>query len=1019
MLVGRDAALETLAAATRAAAHGRPSFVLVTGDPGVGKTALLAEVVRRVTTQGTRVLWGQCWQAEGTPVYWPWRQILRAGDGRASDVGGLALARLLAPQDRTADARPHDPRSTRFEMFDDVVRWLAHLAEAIPVVVVLDDLHWADDGSCALLAFAARHLRAARVLLLGAYRDLEAPAKLDLLTPHAELLPLDGLDAKGVAAVMADVTGTTPARDDARQMCTRTGGNPLFVRELTRMLTNYGAPAGHAQPPAQHGVYEILQRQTSHLTPACRQMLMVAAVAGRELRPDLLRRVLPGADRLSDLVAEATDARVLAGSAGTPDTHRFRHDLFREAVLVAMTPTQRGAIHLALGRALDEVSATMAPVQAAEAAGHYVAAWHAGHGEAAACAVAWSRSAAHDALTKLAASDARGHYEQALAIVDATTSGAADERIDLVLDLADARDRAGETAVARATYLGAADGARHTSDPVRLARAALGVHALGAPSGMSHAQSIALLEEAVGSLSDSGHQLVPLLLAGLARDLHHSWEAEHRPRATRLAEEAVALARRRGDTGTTAHCLLALHDARWLPGSAAGRLDIVDEIIPLAAGTDDLDLQAEAHLLRAAARIELGDHRGRGDLTEYCHRAERSGHTRGRWKALSRHATVALIDGDVDLAADLSAEAASLGRRIGQPDWNRVADGQLWEVLRFRGERDRYAELGHSGPLLASWPPWTALGAVDAGDADAAARMMAGFHVDRGFLPGPRTNPEPWSMAIVAEAVAMAGTRQQREEMYRRLRPLAGMHVVTGGCASYSGTFDRYLGLLADALEDHALAERHHTDAIALHEHLGAPRWLALSMRDRQRSSGRAGAARPVVLRREGDTWRLTFVGRSTHLPNLKGLQDLAALIGQPGRPVHALDLARGPGSDASRTVRLGADAVLDADAKAAYRDRLRALATEIDEAERHHDLHRLDRARVEHDTLVHELSTAVGLGGRDRRLGDEAERARKTVSSRIRDTIRRIRLEDADLGDHLAAAVSTGAWCCYEPPAT
>ena len=108
-----------------------------------------------------------------------------------------------------------------------------------------------------------------------------------------EVLPLDGLDAKGVAAVMADVTGTTPARDDARQMWTRTGGNPLFVRELTRMLTNHGAPAGHVQPPAQHGVYEILQRQTSHLTHACRQMLMVAAVAGRELRPDLLRRVLP------------------------------------------------------------------------------------------------------------------------------------------------------------------------------------------------------------------------------------------------------------------------------------------------------------------------------------------------------------------------------------------------------------------------------------------------------------------------------------------------------------------------------------------------------------------------------------------------------------------------------------------------------------------------------------------------------------------------------------------------------
>jgi hypothetical protein len=369
-----------------------------------------------------------------------------------------------------------------------------------------------------------------------------------------------------------------------------------------------------------------------------------------------------------------------------------------------------------------------------------------------------------------------------------------------------------------------------------------------------------------------------------------------------------------------------------------------------------------------------------------------------------------LIAGDIDAARTLSERAAQLGRRIGEPDWSSVADSQLWEIVRFTDERGRYAELAHNGDTINGWVPWRALGLVADGRVEAAADLLRGFDLDRGFRPGARATPEPWAMAIVAEAVAAAGTRAQREELYERLTRLAGLHVITGGCVAYGGAFDHYLGLLAAALGHSAQARHHFAAAVAMHERVGASAWIALSRRHQDQLLAAPDAPDPdrPIMRRDGDTWTLSYAGRQAHLPDRKGLHDLATLITHPGRSIHVVQLltGRSPGG------RPGADAVLDADAKAAYRRRLTELDTEMDD----HDPHRAERARLEREALLRELAAATGLGGRDRRLGDTTERARKTVTSRIRDAIARIRRHHPDLAAHLDASVSTGAWCCYAP---
>ena len=931
------------------------------------------------------------------------------------DIPGLA--RLLDPPD-PSDGPPGEQPAARFELLDDVVRLLTGLADQAPVVAVFDDLQWADEASLVLLEFAARHLHQAAVLLLGAYRDMEAPSRLSRLAGLAETLPLTGLDTGAVAAAMAQVAGVSPNGELAAQVRDRTGGNPLFVRELTRLLLAQGGlpHAGRPLPVVLDSVQETLQRRLARLSQACVQMLSAAAVAGPRIRPEVLRRLLPGPEELEGLLAEAGNARVLSAPPTPVDVHQFTHDLFRESLYASLGPAERSRLHGECGTVLETLAAAGVPVPAAEVAAHFVAAAAAGTATAAAPAVAWSRRAAQEASARLAADDACHHYQRALRILDAAAPDRDADRVGLLLGLADAQDSAGDAADARGTYRQAAQLARRLADPGLLAAAAIGLHSLGAPSGLSHAEPISLLEEAATALSATNSPLQAVVLASLARDLYHSWEHDYLARATDLAEQAVGLARRHDDRILLARCLLAWHDTQWLPGSASQRLTIADEMLDLAADARDRELHTQALLLRASARLELGDPRGHQDLTEYCHSAEQSGHARERWQAMSRRATVALIAGDIASARTLSSQAALLGERIGEPDWSSVADSQLWEILRFTGERSRYAELGHNAETIASWPPWQALGQADDGQSDQAAELLASFDLDRGFRPGPRTSPESWSMAIVAEAVAAAGTQVQREEMYRRLTPLAGLHVISGGCAAYSGAFDHYLGLLAESLGRTTQAHLHHAAAAAMHQRLGSPAWLTLSRRHLDRLDTEDAAhdgARPV-LQADGDTWQLSYAGRKAHLPDLKGLHDLAVLIANPGQPIHVTQLLTGQPPAALP----GADPVLDEQAKAAYRKRLAQLDTEIDDADEQHDLRRAELARLERQALLDELASATGLRGRDRRLGDSTERARKTITSRIRDTISRVQRQHPDLARHLSGTITTGTWCCYTPTA-
>jgi len=369
------------------------------------------------------------------------------------------------------------------------------------------------------------------------------------------------------------------------------------------------------------------------------------------------------------------------------------------------------------------------------------------------------------------------------------------------------------------------------------------------------------------------------------------------------------------------------------------------------------------------------------------------------------------------------------------------------------------------------WKPALALLLAESGRLDEARTTLAEVAA-LDFADVPDDANVLATMAILALTVRRLGDAARARLLYRRLEPFAERAVVTFvQPVVCMGAVARYLGLLAATAGDANLAQRHFEQAIKRNRALGAQPYLAHSLAeyaavlrardatgDRERAAQLVAEARAITgaigqeplreeltrntvapaatstevhggatpsaaLLRDGDVWRVSFGASSFLLKDSKGLQFLVTLLRNPGREMHVLDLVTtGDGTDEAT----GADAqvadlgdageLLDAEARAAYRRRVEELREELGEAERFHDLGRAARARSEIEFVSAELARAVGLGGRVRRAAGAAERARQNASRTIAAALKKIAQGSPELGQHLAATVSTGLFCCYDP---
>ncbi len=990
-LIGRESALAAAGSVLSDARSGFGQFLMISGEAGIGKTAMLAALID-LAGPVSLVLRGFCWESEGAPPYWPWSQILRASGLPMAELGeaGWLLEPVRSAESMSAGAAA----DAQFRLFEAVSRCLGSLAADRPVLVVLDDLHWADEPSLRLLGFLARALAAKPVALLGAYRDTEASAELHELAGRAQQLALHGLAKTEVEALAQQLAGTRLPAQVAAQLWQRSGGNPFFVRELTRLLVAQGSWHQQTQVPAS--VAETLRRRLARLSTECVRLLEWAAVAGRDIDLSLLTPGALAADEAAtlSLLNEARHAGVIAGTSEP----RFTHDLYREAILDGLSTPARASLNLSVGRALQARSGP-----AARVAAHLLAAG----AQARQDALEYTLLAAREATARLGHEDACAHYLRALQIIEERGApGTAGERTEILLQLAASHERTGKSGLAMQRFVQAADASRAAGDAVGLARAALGIHTLGHRSGAQNAKLVDLLREASQRLEATGGPLAlqSRVLAALARTLRHGSDQGSGAETTRTARRAVQLAAAANDASALATAKLAVHDALWTPGTAAVRLPVIAEMLDAAQASGDDDLVAEAHLLRAAALLELGEHAGRDELLTYVALAGYLGHARGRWGALTRQATFAQIAGRAEESARLGEQALELGLAIGEPDAIGCFCTSRFALVAL-GVREPATGMDASDPLwpmfplLKAWPP------AARGEAAEAAAALGDFSV----LDIPLwTGLEAFAAAAVVFAVA--GSDAQRTWVYEQLRPYAGTHVVIGGCASYHAAVDHHLGGLAASLGDTAAAEAHFRTAIAMHERLGAAGWARLSEQALAKLLAAPANQTANELKLVNGVRLLSFQGKQVQLPDAKGLGDLAALIDARGADVHVLTLV---GHDLAR---MGADPVLDQRAKAEFKSRLADLARQIDDADATGSPERAQTLCSERDALIRELAAAAGLGGRDRRLGDVTERARKTVSARVRDAMSKIERVHPELAIHLRSALRMGTVCSYTP---
>lgn len=1009
-LVGRDRELAALATLLDHVRAGRGRGVVLLGEPGIGKTSLVEEFADHARQRGLAVSWGRCTEADA-PAYWPWRQALRDLPGGLGSV----LEPLTGP-------------GSRSELFARVVQELATAPKGAPAVMVLEDIHWADAPSLALLRFIADALPGLPLLLVLTARDdpldttPEASELLRALPAHVERLPIGGLDGAAVGELVAEVLGRRPAEDLVARIAARSGGNPFFVREVAQLQALRGDESLVVPP----GVRQVLERRIARLSQPCHELLSIAAVAGEEPEPELLVEIVgEDVDAVMSRLDEAITARLVA--VDEPGL-RFTHALVREVLYVQQPAPLRSQLHQRVAEALEHRSQPTIPGRAA-LVGRLAAHWRRASGSQA------RRLAAERALAAARDAMARMGYEQAVRFYTWALDDPPEDEPTVLLELGEAQILAGELSAGRQTLLRAATTARQLGRPRELGRAVL---AMGTGIGGFEVQlhdegQVVLLEEALAGLGDDEPALRAALLARLSLAIYELRGVEER---VELAREATGLARLAGDARAEVAALAAWCDAEAGPDVVDARLDRSREMIAAAERLGEPASVLLARRLRVVALAERGDFGELdGEIAAYARTAERLLLPLYVWPIPVWKGMRALMAGDLAAARRFADEAADLAERSDSTNAELMVFALKTWLFRATGEVDEL--LTQLEDVLSSLPDHRTVDAGFAGFYAAAGRLdQARRYVDRRVAAGleafEKDSEYLASLWLLGDGALATGHTRGCELILEALSPYPELWAVDGIAGAVAGPVSLQLGRLALYLGRVDEARLWLADARRRAAQVGASLIVAqadeaLSALDKtgqggapsgavQAEEAAASTAARGVFQREGRLWHLRFRGAEATVPDSKGMRDLAVLLARPDQEVHALDLVEAAGGPPARAAGGHVGERLDAKARAAYRQRLADLQEELAEAEGHADEGRVAMLREERGFLAEELAGALGLGGRPRTLGDRSERARKAVAMRIRTAVTIIGEVHPDLARHLDRSIATGRFCAYRP---
>ena len=839
--VGREAEFAVARQALEALPQGVGGIQLVAGEPGIGKSRFAAEVAAEAEAMGVQALQVQCPPVAGRPAYWPWSELLRqllSGAERTS--WALPGADVLAQIERPTVQQSIVAR-TRF--FQEVRTRLEEAAGSAGLLVVLDDLHWADEPSLELLRYLAAAVSASPLLFLVTYRpdDVDHGHSMRRVLPLLARQPgisrivLQGLGAADVQRYARVVLG--PAFDHRRgeSLYLRTRGHPFFVTELVEMMQ------GEERERVPESIREMLNESLDRVSERALGTLRAGAVIGQEFGLAILQAVTNqrAEDLVSDLAA-AIDRRLMVRTTQPPGRFAFRHPLIREVLYEGMPALDRIRLHRRAAEALEQLQGPTLDEHLGELARHWVEAATPG---ALVRGADYARRAAESAMSRLGYEEAARLYELALG-ADPPYA----ERCRLLLGEATARFRLGEIRRSIAICKQAADTARQIGRPDLLAEAALVVHHIGDRDANTFLAD--LCEEVLAALAPGMTSLRVRLTA--QRSVALSRLARRTASDLRaMAAEAMDLA----DEDDDPEGVFSALDARQqLLAGVAGdeeRVDLGERAVTLAATSGRRSYALSGHLWRIDAWLKLGQTRhADADLREVVSIGATLRQPLVDWHVLTIRATLAELAGRLADAEWLIQQAhatgcpaedggidcyfygfmSGLGKLRGEfAEW----EARLWEFVRERPAEPPFAEA------------FIATTYIDLGR-EAEARVIYEQTIARLDALTPDTVPLSL-LAYLSELACAFDDKDRAALLYRALLPYGGCHLIPGyGTFACEGTVSRFLGMLAACQGQLDSAEVHHRQAIDDNGQAGALPFVAMSQFEYARLLRRRGRTRDV-----------------------------------------------------------------------------------------------------------------------------------------------------------------------------
>jgi DNA-binding SARP family transcriptional activator/tetratricopeptide (TPR) repeat protein len=908
-LVGRKRESALLRDWWASAGNGGSDLLLVEGDPGIGKTRLVGELARAVEIEGALVLWGRC-DEEPVAPFQPFAEALgryfhAESADRISRMPNWQLAELsrlvlrLRQYATSFDRDPGDLEGNRYRFFEAVTATLSEISGNGKLLFVVDDLHFADQPTLLLLRHVFRNIDPAKAGIVGIYIDTEVPAGpwmrqslADLRSDRSvETVHLEGLSEDGVEELVRSWP-RVPV-ELVPQLFKLTDGNPLFLEEMLDHLgeQEVGEGTGQGDSPLSadleppEAIRELVARRVSRLPEEVVYLLQAAAVAGQEFEASIVAEAAAlNPDQQLDAFDRAEESRLLRRTGGlVRDRYAFTHGLVRDAIYGELLRGRRVRYHHKIALATERLHGESIDRYVNELAHHfYMGAALAGADKA----VRYCIAAGGRALRLLAFEEAVGHLTRALEVAE--TSGDADQSAlcDALIALAEAQNQAGDETQANANFARAAALARAIGDPERLALTALRagpVSYLGIVD--AHDEQIELLEEALAALpTDDSHlrarvtaQLAVIIVALTGVPAPGVLE-----RAQRLSSEAVAMARRTGDRLALGYALRSRINVLWGIAPAPERLAAATELGEIAADVGDQFLSLHSHMWRVRELLAQGDVDAVNDeLERFETRDTGPVHPLEASWSLNVGAMMKLMAGDIEQAESLARrgmQAAEGYNDLAATFYGGLMVWTWWQREEVVALEPMFQEV--IGQAIEGYPILLTVLALIHAEAGQPDRAMADLDAlgQIGWDVVAKDQTEGLSLALAAAACGVLGVRARDSAsvVYEQMRPYAGTAVVIRApAAACVGPADHYLGLLAAATGDLALAEVHFEAAIRLATRMGSPPFEAASEVELARTlrrRGREAEERVAVLLRTAEETALRL-----------GLTRLARMAADPG----------------------------------------------------------------------------------------------------------------------------------------